>query len=183
MMVKIRKATDEKDIAGILSLQKKYLKTSENQGKDWSDGFVTLRHSEEILAQMIDESPQMIALESGRIVGYNLSMIPDRSVSFPILKPMLQAFETIKIDGRKLIDYSYLIGGQCCIDAGYRGKGLLRQLYEGTKNEFIADFCVTEIARTNPRSLQAHLKIGFEKMIEYSAADYLWDVVLWDWRE
>lgn len=182
-MIRIRKAADEKDIAGILSLQKQYLKTPDNQGKDWTDGFVTLRHSEEILKQMIEESPQMIAEESGRIVGYSLSMIPFRSVSFPILKPMLQAFEVIEIEGRKLVDYTYLIGGQCCIDAGYRGKGLLKQLYEGTKKEYPADFCVTEIARTNPRSLQAHLKIGFERMIEYSAEDYLWDIVLWDWRE
>lgn len=181
-MIRIRKAENESDIRGILALQRQHLRTSENLSKDWSDGFVTLQHTEEILRQMMAESPQMIALYDGAVVGYNLSMVPHRSDTFPILKPMMEAFENINIDGKKLTEHSYVIGGQCCIDEKHRGKGLLKKLYEGVKDEFPCDFCVTEIASTNVRSLNAHLKIGFEKVHQYPGEDHDWEIVMWDWR-
>src|SRR5690625_8035290 len=122
-MIRIRKAENESDIRGILALQRQHLRTSENLSKDWSDGFVTLQHTEEILRQMMAESPQMIALYDGAVVGYNLSMVPHRSDTFPILKPMMEAFEKINIDGKKLIEHYYVIGREGSIEWDRRRAG------------------------------------------------------------
>lgn len=181
-MIRIRKAKNEMDIRGILALQRQHLKIPENKTNDWSDGFVTLQHTEDILRQMMAESPQIVAEHDARIIGYNLSMVPHRSDTFPVLKPMMEAFENIDVDGKKLTEYNYVIGGQCCIDKEYRGRGLLRKLYEGLKDEFPCDLCVTEIASTNVRSLNAHLKLGFEKIYQYPGEDHDWEIVMWDWR-
>lgn len=182
--MEVRKVQDDKDIEGILALQKKHLMIPENQRMDWSDGFVTLQHTPEILRYMIAESPQIIAVAGEEVVGYNLSMHPHMTTLFPVLEPMMANFEKIYVDGRKLTAYPYVVGGQCCIRADYRGQGLLESLYKGIRKEMESpcDFCVTEIARSNPRSLHAHLKFGFEVVHEYSAKDHRWDVVLWDWR-
>lgn len=178
----IRKAKTEADIRGILALQGRHLRTDENQSADWSDGFVTLEHTEDILRQMMEESPQVIAEWEDQVVGYSLSMVPHRSDTFPILKPMMEAFSSIEVDGKSLDEHAYVIGGQCCIDEKHRGKGLLKKLYEGIREEALYDFCVTEIASTNPRSLNAHLKIGFEKVHQYPGEGHDWEIVLWDWR-
>src|SRR5690625_7438940 len=107
-MIRIRKAENESDIRGILALQRQHLRTSENLSKDWSDGFVTLQHTDDILRQMMAESPQMIALYDGAVVGYNLSMVPHGSDTFRIWKPMMEAFENINIDGKKMTEHSYV---------------------------------------------------------------------------
>ncbi len=182
-MIHIREVQGNKDIEGILALQKKHLMAPDNQSQDWSDGFVTLQHTPEILRAMMAESPQIVAVDETDIVGYNLSMNPHRAKSFPVLKPMLANFEKVYIGGIALSQYPYMIGGQCCIDAAYRGRGLLGSLYRGTKRkiESSCDFIVTEIARSNPRSLHAHLKIGFEVVHEYATEHQVWDIVLWDW--
>lgn len=182
-MITIRKAKDDGDIRGILVLQKRYLKSPEREEEDWSDGFVTLQHTPAILRKMMGRSPQIIAVAAGEVVGYSLGLRPEMASMFPLLDPMMEAFEDIVIDGKKLTDHSYIIGGQCCIEEEYRGKGLLKKLYEGTREAVDCDFCVTEIARSNPRSLNAHLKIGFSVVHEYEGAGHMWDVVLWDWRK
>lgn len=184
-MIEIRKAKDNKDIDGILTLQKQYLMGAENLRKDWSDGFVTLQHTPEILWDMIAESPQMVAVVNSEIVGYNRSMYPQMSTVFPILESMLAAFKDVYIDGRRMTEYSYVIGGQCCVSEDHRGKGLLERLYRSTRKEIETpcDFCVTEIARNNPRSLKAHLKFGFQVVHEYPGKEHVWDIVLWDWRK
>lgn len=182
--IEIRKAQTEKDIEGILSLQREHLKTPENSGKNWQDGFVTLQHTPAILQQMMERSSQIVAVDGDKVVGYSLCLMPDMASVFPLLDPMMEVFEEIDVKEKKLTDYSFVIGGQCCIDPEYRGQGILGQLYGQIKieNDADMDFCVTEILRSNPRSLKAHLKIGFERVYEYLGEKNMWDIVLWDWR-
>lgn len=183
-MIQIRKARTRRDIQGIFALQKQNVKSPEHQDKNWSDGFVTLRHTPDLLHEMMKKSPQMVAISEEGLVGYNLSMLPHMHVMFPVLDPMMSAFEDIQVEGRRLTSFPYVIGGQCCIRKDYQGKGILSKLYHGTKNDLYekCDFCVTEIARSNPRSLRAHEKFGFKIVHTYGTEDHIWDIVLWDWR-
>jgi hypothetical protein len=45
------------------------------------------------------------------------------------------------------------------------------------------DFCVTDVAETNPRSLKAHIKTGFQVVATLSYGGLGWSIVLWDWKE
>lgn len=183
MKIEIEIAADRDDIDGILSLQKENIKSSDDTDRDWSDGFVTLRHNPEILQQMMEQSPQIVALHQGQVVGYSLTMLPETAGIFPILDPMIRAFGEINLSGKQLTEIPFIIGGQCCIDQRFRGRNLLDLLYRRAKEELKDhyDYCVTEIDRNNPRSLQAHLKIGFEKIHTYTTRTRIWDVVAQKW--
>lgn len=183
MRIEIEIAAGRDDIDGILALQKENIKSPEDTARDWSEGFVTLRHNPEILQKMMEQSPQIVALHQGQVVGYSLTMLPETAGIFPVLDPMIRAFEEIDLSGERLMEIPFIIGGQCCIDRHFRGQNLLALLYGKAKEELKEhyDYCVTEIDRSNPRSLQAHLKIGFEKIHTYITETHTWDVVAQKW--
>jgi L-amino acid N-acyltransferase YncA len=62
--------------------------------------------------------------------------------------------------------------------------GLVQQLYrhfrEVLSGEF--DYCLTDIAQENARSLKAHLKTGFQVLDTLNYGGMIWDIVLWDWK-
>lgn len=183
-MIEIRKARSLEDIQGILTLQKKNSKSANLSYDDMPDGFVTIQHDPEKLKTMIETSPQIVAVNHGKVVGYTLSFLPRMGHLFPEITPMMSEFKDIKYKGKKLVDTPFVIGGQCCIDTSHRGQNLLSRLYHGTRDEMhhTHAYCVTEVAHINPRSLRAHLKIGFEVVHTYEAPDHIWDVILWDWQ-
>ena len=79
---------------------------------------------------------------------------------------------------------NYVVVGQLCVAKDYRGLGLVQKMYghfrETLANEF--QCCITDVARNNPRSLQAHLKTGFTVINTLTYGETEWDIVLWDWR-
>ena len=77
----------------------------------------------------------------------------------------------------------YVVVGQLCVAKNYRGLGLVEQMYKHFKTSLSGKFeyCLTDIAENNPRSLKVHLKSGFQVVdtLHYGGID--WDIVLWDW--
>ena len=62
--------------------------------------------------------------------------------------------------------------GQICIADGYRGTGIFDGLYR-TMGETYGDrfdLTVTEVADRNGRSLRAHARVGFERLLTYPDA-------------
>ncbi len=90
----------------------------------------------------------------------------------------------MKLPGVK--KYNYIVVEQICIDKHYRGQRILDSCYTACKNYFNnkCDFTITEIARTNLRSIHAHQKIGFKVISRYVAPDKTnWCIVLWNWKD
>ena len=82
-----------------------------------------------------------------------------------------------------MADQPYVVVGQLCVGAGYRGLGLVKRMYDHFR-ELIHDrfdYAVTDVATANPRSLKAHLKAGFQVISTLSYGGEYWDIVLWDW--
>jgi GNAT superfamily N-acetyltransferase len=161
---------------GILDLQRRNLRQSLSEHQQAQDGFVYVEHDLPLLTRMAAQSPQAIALADARVVGYSLSMLP-------ALKPMFEQFERMHWRGRCLGDFSYVVGGQVCVDPAWRGRGLIGALYTRIREAAGSDveLCMTEIALRNTVSRRAHERIGFVEVGRYSDAHEDWSVVAWPW--
>jgi GNAT superfamily N-acetyltransferase len=130
--------------------------------------------------------PGIIAKENNEVVAYVLAMTPSFRTGFPVLEPLFKLFEKIPYEGKPVSAYHYLVVGQACIDKKYRGKGILKKLYAAYTSRFRGkyDFAITEIATKNLRSMNAHQRIGFKPVHEYTGPDGVqWTIVILDWKK
>ena len=170
--MKITRATDTADLRQILRLQHDNLRPQLTTSEVRQEGFVTVEHDLPLLTLMNHPHPHIIAKDGDKVVGYALVMTRDHGQSIPVLVPMFE-----KIDG--LLDDSYVVMGQICIDKAYRGQGLFRSMYAYYEQELRPHFThiVTEIDKNNQRSMQAHLACGFTVLHEY-VTDQEWVIVM-----
>ena len=185
-MIVYTTAQDDNDLKGILSLQKANLAKNLQQTEIDSQGFVTVLHRMEDLQKMNGLEQHVIAKDNDRVVAYLLAMTEDSKYDIPVLVPMFELFENIEYKNKPLSQYNYMVVGQVCVDKKYRGQGVLDKCYDHYIDRFRAryDFAVTEIAISNQRSLNAHKRIGFKAIHEYTAPDgENWAIVLLEWPE
>ena len=74
--------------------------------------------------------------------------------------------------------------GQVCIDKQHRRKGLFKKMYDHFREQLSPHYkyCITEVATSNVRSLQAHEAVGFKNLLSYKADDGKdWELIVWDW--
>ena len=184
-MIEIKTVSCTDELNGILSLQKENLKSQISNEEAVQEGFVTAEYSLELLQQMHAESPSVIAKEGDKIVGYALVTTKAVMTHHDLLSDFFMVIQQLQYNGFPVKDTSYVVIGQLCVAKNYRGMGLVQQLYsyfkETLKHRF--DFCLTDVAQTNPRSLRAHLKTGFTVIDTLTYGEVSWDIVLWDWRD
>jgi len=173
------------DLEGILALQKKNLPGHLTPDEIRSQGFVTVDHSFDQLKRLNDIEKHIIARDGHNIVGYVLAMTQESQKEIPVLVPMFLAFNDTFYRGKIIADYNYIVIGQVCVDKSYRGQGIFDQCYQAYKERYRHkyDFAITEIARSNTRSLNAHKRVGFKEISNYSSPDNKeWTIVLWNWE-
>jgi len=168
------------DLEQILALQAENLKENLPESMRFQDGFVTVNHTLDQLAQMNIELPQIVAKADDQIIGYALAMPQSMKFHIKSLIPMFEMLDQLIFNGKPLKDYEYYVMGQICIQKEYRGKGIFKGLYEMHKTLFYKNFdlCVTEISTANPRSIKAHEKIGFQTINAYRDDIDEWNVVV-----
>jgi GNAT superfamily N-acetyltransferase len=184
-MIHVKRVTTEAELAGILSLQKQNLATALTQEEIQSQGFVTVSHSYDVLHQLNEIEPHILAKEDDRVIAYLLAMTEQSQLLVPVLQPMFDMFRTTGFAGKAVAGFHYLVVGQVCVDKAYRGKGILGQCYAFYRKTFQKeyDFAITEIAAHNLRSLAAHRRIGFQEIHRHLAPDGVnWVIVVWDWN-
>jgi hypothetical protein len=175
-------ASTDQHFEQILDLQRRNLSRSISEEEQAQQGFVFAEHTKPILKKMASYLPQVIAINNGKVIAYNLAMHRSLKDIIPMLTPMFTQFERSEYKGKPLRDYNFMVGGQVCVDKEFRGKGLLSKLYHETRKRVIPDYelCVTEIAVRNVPSLIAHEKMGFEVVGAYHDGKELWNIVVWD---
>lgn len=175
-------ASTDEHFAQILNLQQANLFRNLTPAGQVSSGFVFAEHTPDILKQMAAGLPQLIALSAGRVIGYNLSMSEAMKNYLPGLTPMFLEFSTCRFLGAPLSVFSFIVGGQVCIDTAFRGRGLIGSLYGETFRLLKSKYrvCVTEISTRNLVSLKAHEKIGFKLIHTYSDLNENWNIVAMD---
>jgi predicted GNAT superfamily acetyltransferase len=184
-MIEYSPVKTEDELQGILQLQQRNLAINLTPEEIQSQGFVTVSHSPEDLHRMHLIEPSIIAKENNEVIGYALAMTSASKNDIPILRPMFDMFEKTNYNDRPIASYNYIVIGQVCIDKKYRGMGVLDEMYKnyGSRFKDKYDFAITEIASKNPRSLNAHYRLGYKPIHSYVAPDgEEWVIVIWDWR-
>jgi GNAT superfamily N-acetyltransferase len=168
----------------ILDLQQQNHYSSVSAEQQEQDGFVFASHNLELLQLMAQSVPQVIALAGGKVVGYNLAMTAAMEQVLPSLAPMFAEFKRWSYAGKPLMDYQFIVGGQVCVDTAFRGRGLIKQLYQQTRDLAGAGYemCVTEISTRNVNSLKAHQRIGFDVIGVYNDGLENWNLVVWPFK-
>jgi len=168
-----RASTDE-ELNQILKLQKQNLPNILSLSEKEIEGFVTVDHTFEILNQMNDYCPHIIAKHEDKVVGYALCMHPKFANEIDILKPMF-----LRLDRISSKDSNYMVMGQICIDKNFRKTGIFRGLYSFMRKELQNKFdaIITEVDAENIRSLNAHKAVGFSTIIEYKDNKRHWNIL------
>lgn len=173
-MITYSKTTSIEELTQILALQNINLLENLSDEEKQQQGFVTVKHTLEILEKMHKACPHTIAKYNDRVVGFALSMTKEFSDDIEVLKPMF-----IEIN-KTVTTKSYIVMGQICIDKDFRKQGVFRGLYNFMKTNICEskfDLIVTEIDLKNQISLNAHQAIGFKNLIDYNYHGKNWRIV------
>ncbi len=174
MEIKYCIATTKEELEQILVMQQANLLTNISAEEKQKEGFVTVEHTFDILHQMNEVCPHIIAKDGDSIAGYALCMHPMFGDRIEILKPMFREIETVVSKDEK-----YIAMGQICVGKNYRGQGIFRGLYNAMKAHVQPEFAsiITEVDAKNTRSLQAHYAVGFKELKTYFSDDRDWVLI------
>ena len=148
------------DIDGILSLQEKYLYRNLNE-LEREKGFVTTRFTVSQIEEIIKQNGIFIAEnENDIIVAYAFAGSWSYFEQWEIFNFMVSRFPKLTFNGNKITTENSFQYGPVCIDEKYRGQGLLNQIFEEMRIEFLKKYpiSITFINKVNAISLRAHTK-------------------------
>ena len=183
-MKEIRTAAHDYELFQILELQKQNLKSNISSAAALKNGFLTISHTLSVLKEMNKAAPQIIAVEDQKVIGFALVMLKSFKEMVPALKPMFDLFNRVTFKNRLIENYNYYVMGQICVAEQHRGHGIFDQLYHKHKEHYSEqfDFCITEVAVTNTKSMRAHTRVGFKTIATYHDEQEEWNIMVWDWN-
>lgn len=166
-----------RDIEGVAELQKKYhvLTVSE---EDKKDGFVTTEFTHEQFKEIIErENGLTVALDNGKLIAYAMAASWEFWSAWPMFQFMIKDLPNVTYLGQTLSTENSFQYGPVCIEKEYRGKNVVRNIFETSRRELCKRFpiLITFINQANPRSFKAHTrKVGFEviKTFDYNNNHY-----------
>ncbi len=153
------RAASAEDYCAILRLQdSNYIANLSEQER--RQGFLSAQFTPGQVAQMAEDLGTTIALVGNELAGFLCAFRPDFPTGSPVIAKMLESYELFEFEGRPLSRYRSYLYGPVCIAREYRGRGLLRGLYHAQVKGLAGRFEVGAafVARTNPHSLEAHIK-------------------------
>ncbi len=181
---KVHQVSKDEHIHEILSLQSLNHKASLSSEEITREGFVTCEHDFALLKRMNHPCPHIIATLKDKVVGYCLVMSAEHRDELEVLQSMFTMIEKQTIDGHSIKTADYITMGQVCIDKQHRRMGLFKKMYNHFREQLSSHYkyCMTEVATSNTRSLQAHEALGFKNLLSYKADDGKdWELIVWDW--
>jgi ribosomal protein S18 acetylase RimI-like enzyme len=162
MPVSFEVASSQSDLNQILDLQQMNHATALSAEDAARDGFVTVKHTLDLLTKMNSAAPQVIAKDKDAVVGYALVMLRSFESMIPVLQPMFERLSGITHHGKRITDHTFYVMGQICVDANYRGQGVFDGMYLKHRELYSRqyDLCATSVAIRNHRSMRAHERDG-----------------------
>ena len=121
-------------------------------------GFLSAQFSPEQTAQIAEDLGTMVALVDGQIAGFLCAFRKEFDTGSPVIAAMLDSYDRLRFQGKPLSSLNSYIYGPVCIAREFRGRGLLRGLYEAQIKDLAGQFDVgvAFVSRNNPHSLSAH---------------------------
>ncbi|MBA4198030.1 MAG: GNAT family N-acetyltransferase [Chitinophaga sp.] len=181
----IKRVSESNEITGIKKLQNENLKSTLKESERKEEGFVTAEYSVEFLEYMNAIEPSVIAKVENEIVGYALVTTKEIKGKHLLLDDLFNEIDKLSYNNVLLSQINYVVVGQLCVAKKFRGKGLAQKLYSFFKEELSHKYlyCLTDVDESNPRSIQAHLKSGFEIIGTLQYGGSCWHIVLWNWNK
>ena len=178
-MISYHRVQNDKELFDILELQRQNLPIHLVDSEQQKEGFVTVRHSFDILKKMNLMCPHCIAKANDTVVGYALCMDKSFKNEIDVLKSMFEEIEVALNAGSMKVS-DYIVMGQICIDKNYRKKGVFRGLYSYMRDQLNSGYSaiITEVDQKNIRSSHAHKAVGFELLKTYSADAKIWELIV-----
>jgi ribosomal protein S18 acetylase RimI-like enzyme len=138
----------------------------------------------EFLERMHRERPSIVATDGDTVVGYALATVKAIRDEHELLRDLFDTIDKTSYKDHALKSSGYVVVGQLCVSKNYRGLGLVKQMYQHFRETYSPefDYCITDVAEDNPRSLKAHLKSGFAIIAELQFEGVPFNLVLWDWN-
>ncbi|HWP58026.1 MAG TPA: hypothetical protein VNL14_09080 [Candidatus Acidoferrales bacterium] len=167
---------EPRDFPAILALQSANY-VGNLSASERAEGFLSAEFTPEQIAALASDIGIVVATESDSVLGYLCAFRPGFDHGSPVLAKMLETFPSTRFEGRPLSEYKTFVYGPVCIDRPYRGRGLLRGLYETLKRRVAGRFevGVAFVARDNPRSLQAHVAgLGMAEVGEFDVKGHVY---------
>lgn len=183
-MITITRVSNTSELEEISKLQQLNLKENISLSEAAEQGFLTASYSMEFLSQMHDAIPAIVAKDGDIIAGYALVAVQSIKLHHDLIAELFQAIDEVIVDGQPLANANYVVVGQLCVAKEYRGMGLVQKMYNHFRDclKESYDFCATDVAQPNARSLKAHKKTGFEVAGTLTYGGIPWDIVVWKWR-
>lgn len=182
----IELAISDDDIKGIYDLHVANLKDNLIIEERQQEGFVTAVYDIPLLTLMKDTKPSIIAKDTitNNVIGYALVYIKELRSHHRLIDDLFMTVDKLSYKGNSLSQCDYAVVGQLCVAKGYRGIGIVQDLYNYYKGVYSSSYqyLITDVARDNPRSLKAHLKSSFEVINSIVYDGNTFDIILWDWR-
>ncbi|BAV06274.1 Acetyltransferase (GNAT) family protein [Filimonas lacunae] len=175
--------TTHQELEQIHALNKANVKQNFTADQMQQNGFLTWLYSLELLQQLHQLAPSVIAKDGDVVAGYALVTPREAAAFHADLQLMISHTDDMVYNGKPLKAYDYYIMGGICVHADYRGQGLVNGLYLHHKTVYSPRYfpLVTEISTSNTRSQAAHEKVGFRTIHTYNDGVDDWNVVVWDW--
>lgn len=183
-MPEVAIVSNKNELEQIFRLNRMNLKQNLSGKEQVQEGFVTWLYSIELLEQMHQLAPSSIVKDNSGVIAYALTTLKESRAFHPDLDAMFKNLEQVHYNAKPLSFYNFYCMGQICVAKEYRGKGLVKALYQKHKQVYGAeyDFILTEISTRNFRSLKAHQNVGFETIYTYRDEADEWNVVVWNWK-
>jgi len=184
MSVLIKRVTDLEELIGIKDLQALNLKKNIDSETALTQGFLTAEYTLEYLNAMHDVSPSIIAKDRDKVVGYALVATKEIRNGHDLIADLFNVIDTKSYKGQLLKEVNYVVVGQLCVAEAYRGKGLVKKMYDYYRDCLSSEYeyLITDVAQANTRSLNAHKKSDFQVIDTLVYDGVRFDLVLWDWR-
>ncbi len=176
-MIKTR-IGNKSDIDGVLSLQEKYLYSNLNE-TERKNGFVTTPFTIDQIDEIIKQNGLFVAENEDKIIiAYAFAGSWKYFEQWEMFKFMISRFSELSFNNTQITVENSFQYGPICIDKDYRGNGVLYQIFEKMRIEFLKKYpiSITFINKVNAISEKAHTKkLGWEiiDVFEFNNNSYI----------
>jgi hypothetical protein len=174
-----------RDYSAILRLQSANYIGNLSEGER-NEGFLSAEFTQEQIAQMVNDLGIAVAVESDILAGYLCAFRNEFNHGSPVLAKMFDSYNHVQFEGKPLAACHSYVYGPACVDRSYRGRGLLRGLYEAQKKDLAGRFevGVAFVSRNNPHSLQAHVDgLGMTEVADFQVKDNIYVILAFSLRQ
>jgi hypothetical protein len=143
-------------------------------------GFLSAEFTPEQTAQIAEDLGTIVAVIDDQMAGFVCAFRNEFETGSPVIAQMLASYDRMTFEGRLLSSFNSYIYGPVCIARKFRGRGLLRGLFEAQKKNLAGPFeiGVAFVSRSNPHSLQAHVDgLGMSEVGDFECGNDVYVVL------